>query len=146
MNDRDDDGRELVTLDLAECISLLRLESIGRLATTPAMEIAPDVIPVNYVLDGDRPVLRTNDGLTADRAVAHPVSLQVDRFDWFHRSGWSVLVQGTAEIIRPTADVEKRLDSWAPGDRLRFLRITPQRITGRRIELNQPALNAAGYL
>ncbi len=146
MSDHDHHERELVTLDITECLTLLRLDSIGRLATTPLASTAPDVVPVNYVLDGDRPVLRTHDGEILDHATAWPVSLQVDRFDWFHRSGWSVLVQGPAEIIRPTADVEGRLDSWAPGPQPRFLRITPERITGRRIELHQRPLDAEGYL
>jgi uncharacterized protein len=144
---RDDHSeRELVTLDDSECLTLLRLEAIGRLATTTSTATAPDVVPVNYALDGDRPVLRTHDGEILQQAMAHPVSLQVDRFDWSHRAGWSVLVQGRAEIVQPTAEVEGRLDSWAPGPQPRFLRITPERITGRRIELHQRPLNAEGYL
>jgi nitroimidazol reductase NimA-like FMN-containing flavoprotein (pyridoxamine 5'-phosphate oxidase superfamily) len=138
--------RELVSLDVAECLRLLELDRIGRLATAAGTAMAPDVVPVNYVLDGDRPVVRTHDGAILDQALALPVSLQVDRFDWFHRTGWSVLVQGRAEIIRPTVEVQSRLDSWAPGPQPRFVRITPQRITGRLIDLHQRPLDAAGYL
>jgi nitroimidazol reductase NimA-like FMN-containing flavoprotein (pyridoxamine 5'-phosphate oxidase superfamily) len=138
--------RELIDLEPDECLHLLELESIGRLATVGGPTSAPDVVPVNYVLDGDRPVLRSHDGELLEHALAHRVSLQVDRFDWFHRSGWSVMVQGQAEIIHPSPDVEGRLDSWAPGPQPRFLRITPEHITGRRIELHQRPLDAEGYL
>jgi nitroimidazol reductase NimA-like FMN-containing flavoprotein (pyridoxamine 5'-phosphate oxidase superfamily) len=138
--------RELVSLDISECLRLLELERIGRLATVAGSGIAPDVVPVNYVLDGERPLLRTHDGVILDQALAHPVSLQVDRLDWFHRSGWSVLVQGRAEIVRPTAELQSRLDTWAPGPQPRFVLITPEHITGRLIELHQRPLDAEGYL
>jgi nitroimidazol reductase NimA-like FMN-containing flavoprotein (pyridoxamine 5'-phosphate oxidase superfamily) len=138
--------RELVSLDISECLRLLKLDRIGRLATAGRTQSAPEVVPVNYILDGDRPVLRTHDGEILDHALAHPVSLQVDRFDWFHRSGWSVLVQGRAELVRPTAELQSRLDTWAPGPQPRFVRITPDHITGRLIELHQRPLDPEGYL
>lgn len=63
------------------------------------------------------------------------IAFQVDRIDEQNRDGWSVLIQGpahhvTEEELRTTsADV----DSWAGDDRDHYVRLTPQRVTGRRI-------------
>lgn len=147
--DPSSERRELVTLDPAECATLLALETVGRLAA-PHPSDGPDVIPVNFVLrDGD-PVFRTHDGVILDRILGQRVSLQVDRFDWFHRTGWSVLVRGVAELDEETADgsadPRRDPDTWLPGDQPRLVRIRADRVTGRRIELHQVPLDGRGYL
>jgi len=145
------EDRELVELDERECSTLLALESVGRVAVGNATE-APDVVPVNFVVcDGD-PVFRSHDGVLLDRIVGSHVSLQVDRFDWFHRVGWSVLVAGVGELLDPM-EAERLLgsglddlDPWVPGDQPRLVRVRVRRITGRRIELHQVPLDGRGYL
>ena len=137
--------RELVELERDECLSLLALEVVGRLATGAGDE-APDVVPVNYALHEGAPIFRTHDGTALERLRHGPVSFQVDRFDWFHHTGWSVLVQGVAEVIEPEELEGLELECWVPGRQTRFVRISPTRITGRRIELHQDPTDAAGYL
>jgi nitroimidazol reductase NimA-like FMN-containing flavoprotein (pyridoxamine 5'-phosphate oxidase superfamily) len=137
--------REIVALELDECHVLLGLEAVGRVAIQ-ADDGPPDVLPVNFVLLEGAPVFRTHDGSPLAHLHGRPVSLQADRFDWFHRTGWSVLVQGRAELVEP-GDLESvDIDSWAPGDQPTLVRIIPARISGRRIELHQLPVDSWGYL
>jgi len=144
------EDRQLVELDTDECASLLTLEAVGRLAVGNGDE-APDVVPVNFVVrDGD-PVFRSHGGVLLERVLQSPVSLEVDRFDWFHRTGWSVLVRGVAQLVDPaeTDDVltgDDDLDTWVPGDQPLLVRIRVERMTGRRIVLDQVPLDGRGYL
>ena len=142
------DPRELVELGREECLTLLGLESLGRLAVC-GTQGAPDVVPVNFVMRDDVPMIRTHAGVVFDHMTRGPVTLQADRFDWFHRTGWSVMVQGAIELVG--GDFEERdgidrSDVWAPGDHPILVRIAPTRISGRRIELYQEPLDPAGYL
>jgi len=139
------DGREFVDLDTEECMALLHLEHLGRVAIADDAA-PPDVFPVNYVLEHGAPVFRTHDGATLEHLIGKPVTLQVDRFDWFHRTGWSVLVQGAAELVQFRGAKVSDLDSWAPGPQPRVVRIVPARVCGRRIELHQRPLDVEGYL
>lgn len=143
-DDRPD--RELVELDRDECLTLLAAEAVGRLAVH-LDDDAPDVVPVNFALDGDRPVFRCHPGVVADHVVGARVALQVDRFDWFHRTGWSVLVKGVARVVAP-ADVAlgTHVDTWVERDGALLVRIETDHVSGRRIELDLPALDERGYL
>ena len=50
-------------------------------------------------MDTNVGVFRTGEGHKFEHLLESPVSVQVDRFDWYRRAGWSILVQGVA----PTA-------------------------------------------
>jgi nitroimidazol reductase NimA-like FMN-containing flavoprotein (pyridoxamine 5'-phosphate oxidase superfamily) len=146
------EDRELVELDADECDALLALESVGRLAVQHPDE-APDVVPVNFVIRAGDPVFRSHDGVLLDRVLGAPVSLQIDRFDWFHRTGWSVLVKGVGELVDPSEwsaatgpEDDEEPDPWVPGSQPRVVRLRAERITGRRIELHQLPTDGRGYL
>ena len=143
------DERELVELDADDCAALLALESVGRVAVAAGSDEGPDVVPVNFILRDGAPVFRCHDGVVLDRLLTSPVSLQVDRFDWFHRTGWSVVVRGTAALI-DSAEVAEldgdEPDTWIPTDDTLWVRITPARVSGRRIVLHQVPLDHRGYL
>jgi nitroimidazol reductase NimA-like FMN-containing flavoprotein (pyridoxamine 5'-phosphate oxidase superfamily) len=140
-----DQRSELSSIARDECVVLLRWEIVGRLAVAAPGQ-APLVVPVNFVLSGDRPVFRTDDGEKLERLKEQPVSFQVDRFDWFRRIGWSVLVQGSAAEIS-AADAEALgIEPWAPGAKDHYVQIIPTSITGRRIELRQAPLDGRAYL
>jgi len=146
-----DDDREIVELDEESCRTLLGLEVVGRLGVgTP--DASPDIVPVNFVVRAGDPVFRSHDGVLLRRVLGARVSLQVDRVDWFHRTGWSVLVQGVAEPVAPEdaaallADGDDDLDTWLPDDDLVLVRIRADRVSGRRIELHQAPLDGRGYL
>ena len=125
----------LESLDQRECQSLLATHSVGRVAFTE--HALPAIRPVNYTLQGTHIVLRTRaDGLAA-RLDGQVVAFEIDDVDADTESGWSVVVTGTARVLRETTDLV-RLDavpvaSWAGPDRHTAVCITPGQVTGRRI-------------
>jgi len=142
-----DDRAVLGALDREECLVLLRWECVGRLAAARA-GFAPVVVPVNFVLDGEAILFRTDIGDTALRLFENPASFQVDRFDWYRRIGWSVLVQGTPRLLTDGESEGLAVDlvPWAPGDRGLLVRLEPEEISGRRIELRPGSVDRRGYL
>ena len=132
----DADGVVLEALAPEECLALLRSEVIGRVAVAD-FNAAPLVVPVNYVLDGDAPVFRTDYGSKFRLAVLAetPVSFEIDGVDP-DRRGWSVLVQGSATELSEEEARRLRLQPWAPGRKTHWVRIAPESVTGRRIRLS----------
>lgn len=140
--------RNVTTFDelhIDDCLRLLSVEPVGRLAMN-RLDDGPLVVPVNYVLDGDTIVFRTGPGLIADALHEQLVSFQVDSYNQWRHTGWSVLVTGVAHRLElagiPTVDVA----AWAPGQRPFLFRIRPTAITGRMLLLAEPALDPRGYL
>ena len=131
-------------LDVDECMVLLRWEVVGRLAVAIPGQ-APSVVPVNYTVDNGTIVFRTGAGEKHDHLVGQPVSLQADRYDWYRRIGWSVLVQGVAEEVDDSA-VDEAPVPWAPGSKEHLIRIVPTKVTGRRIVLETAPLDGRAYL
>jgi hypothetical protein len=132
-----------------ECFELMRTLSIGRIAVAPANE-PPLVLPVNYTIDGETVVFRTDPGtklslLNEQTQELHglPMSFQVDLIDPFHRTGWSVLLRGLGYEVSP-ADLH--LESWAGGPKHHWVRIIPGMVTGRRIQLPEATPDSRGYL
>lgn len=131
-------------LDRAQCLELAATHSIGRLAVMMRAG-SPLVVPINYVLDGEVVIFRTAPGSKLTALGERPVSFQVDEVDEVHRTGWSVLIQGVAvEISGPPADIE--IESWAPGDKDHWVRITPAVISGRRISIPMWPVDGRGYI
>jgi nitroimidazol reductase NimA-like FMN-containing flavoprotein (pyridoxamine 5'-phosphate oxidase superfamily) len=125
-------------LNEAECRRLLAEQEVGRVAFT-GTDGFPVVLPVNYVVDGDVIAFRTESGAKADRLPLHRVSFEVDGFERWNESGWSVLVQGYGQDVTDAIgarfeDLRRRgLAPWAPGQKDRWLTIGIHRISGRRI-------------
>jgi len=131
------DGHALRTLSPAECIGLLEPGGIGRVGFASAEGIM--MLPVNFAVTNKAIIFRTApDTLLALYANAQ-VSFQTDHFDEALREGWSVLVHGHAHQVTDERDVRHleygtQLRPWAPGARDVYVRITPTRISGRRIQ------------
>ncbi|HXW45038.1 MAG TPA: pyridoxamine 5'-phosphate oxidase family protein [Streptosporangiaceae bacterium] len=132
----------LEVLDEAECLRLIAPGGIGRLAFDGRFDLT--VLPVNYKLVGGTVLFRTvHEGATeADLRTGIPraefrVAFEVDDLDPVTREGWSVLVQGPAHHVdsaeERAAALAAGVESWAGGQRDQFIRITPVRVTGRRI-------------
>ena len=135
--ERPTDHRGLVVLTLQECLARLRSTPVGRFAFV--VQAAPVVLPVNHGLDGTTVVFRTTWGSKLQIAQAtERVAYEADGFDTATGTGWSVLVQGTAEAVYEEADVERyeRLGvrSWAGMDRdMVWVRLRPDEISGREL-------------
>lgn len=142
-----DDGVTFEILSRDECLSMLATQVLGRVAVAD-FNAAPLVVPVNYLLDGESVVFRTDYGTKFRLAVLSeaPVSFEIDGVDPGRRSGWSVLLQGSAAEL-PEEDAQRlRLQAWAPGRKSHWVRITPDSLTGRRIRLADPREIEGGYL
>ena len=131
-----------------ECLRLLATRPIGRVAVAEPGS-PPLVVPVNFLLDGEAVVFRSDYG-TKFRLMAlaeQAVSFEVDDVDVGRPSGWSVLVQGQAYEATPWETTHLRLRPWAPGEKGHWVRIVPDSITGRRVRLSErPAFDERGYL
>jgi nitroimidazol reductase NimA-like FMN-containing flavoprotein (pyridoxamine 5'-phosphate oxidase superfamily) len=137
-------------LTRAECLPLLAGEAIGRVGVV--VDGYPLVIPVNFALDGDAVVIRTEHGTVVSRAAGAKVGFEVDGTDADSRSGWSVLVRGEGRAL--SIDDQNELiertratgvTPWAPGERHLWIRIEPVEITGRRITPGQGQDWRLGY-
>jgi nitroimidazol reductase NimA-like FMN-containing flavoprotein (pyridoxamine 5'-phosphate oxidase superfamily) len=89
----------IVRIPPSECIHLLATMTVGRLGFVH--EGGPEVLPVNYVLDGDAVVFATNTGMKLWGSTRGRVVFEVDQTDPVTRSGWSVVVHGLAQEVPP---------------------------------------------
>ncbi len=138
------EGGDLVVLSVEDCWQLAATKSVGRFAANrPGM--GPLVVPVNYVIDGDhRIVFRTGPGAKFN-AVGHGVTvIEIDEIEPIRHTGWSVVIEGTTSWLYEEQD-KTTVESWAPGPRPYVVRMTPVRVSGRRIHLPQADTDARGY-
>jgi uncharacterized protein len=133
----DDEAGSLHALTREECYQLLRSCAIGRFAYV-ARAGTPDVVPVNFAVDGDDVLICSGPGpklQAADRGER--VAFEVDDIDPQTRTGRSVVLVGRATRVRGSerARVEQRVAGlpWAAGPRRHVIRIRPTRVTGRRL-------------
>lgn len=132
--DHDDNGLEVLTR--AECVRLLSTQRVGRLGLS--VEALPVVLPVNFALLDDRIVVRSGPGTKLDAALEGAVvAFEIDELDEGSETGWSVLVQGIADVICEPDDVERarslNLRPWAGGVKDRFVQISTDVVSGRRL-------------
>jgi nitroimidazol reductase NimA-like FMN-containing flavoprotein (pyridoxamine 5'-phosphate oxidase superfamily) len=139
----------LEELDEAECLRLISPGGIGRLAYSGRYGLT--VLPVNYKLYEGAIVFRTaQDGPTGEdlqTGIAHAeyqVAFEIDDVDPVAREGWSVLIHGPAHHMTTEAErasvIESGVEPWPGGAREHAIRITPRRITGRRLSQRPPRI------
>jgi hypothetical protein len=133
---RTDPHTGLVEIDESTCWELLGAQSVGRLAV--AVGTHPDIFPVNYATHRGRIVIHTEAGTKLAAAVlTGSVAFEVDEIEVGTHTGWSVVVAGAAREPA-TLDEEVELEAlgltpWADVPKSRFIVITPERVTGRRL-------------
>lgn len=134
-----DGAASLEPLGWSECLELMALVKVGRLALI--VHGRPEILPVNYVLDGDSVLFRTSESSVLNEASMAAVAFEVDHIDDSARSGWSVMIHGQAvdigNAVDPTSERMRELSliSWAPGNRDRWFVVHPDNITGRRLRV-----------
>lgn len=124
-------------LGAAECRQLIAPGGIGRIAFSTAL--GPVVLPVNFAVAAESIVIRTAEGTTIVGHANGPVAFEVDHIDEALYQGWSVLVRGQAHRVAHPAELCRMQDEavlwpWPGGDREVYIRVTPEQISGRRIE------------
>jgi osmotically-inducible protein OsmY len=120
-------------LEPAECFRLLASGTIGRLAVHD--ESGVDVFPVNYLLHENSIYFRSGPGTKMIRLTDAPhVAFEVDGEQ--HDLMWSVVVKGVAHRLDSDEEIlasgiGEGLTAH-PSEKLNFIRIRPQQVTGRR--------------
>ncbi|MCA1846901.1 MAG: pyridoxamine 5'-phosphate oxidase family protein, partial [Actinobacteria bacterium] len=107
---------------------------VGRLVVTLGGE--PVVFPLNYAVDGDAIVFRTQVGTKLSGISRSMVTFEVDAIDGSGQ-GWAVTFEGLAQEVLDAdpAGLQARiaalaLETWPGGDRPHVVRITPYRVHG----------------
>ena len=128
--------------DLAEdeCFDLLKRHHFGRVAIAEGADKPPMIMPLNYLIDADTVVVRTDPDSRLGGALRDAVvTFEIDGVDQLQRTGWSVVVSGRAQEVEDPSDLRELSQTpllpWAPGDRSQYVRITPGSVTGRRISV-----------
>lgn len=126
----------------SECFGLLAGQHLGRVVLVDGH--GPIAVPVNFVLDRQTVVFRSDEGTKLDVAGrSASVAFEVDASDEKTRTGWSVLVRGDASEITDPDDLARvrklLLYPWAPGAKTHYVRIVPSALTGRRIAVPHDA-------
>lgn len=135
---RADDRREtaLVALSEGECRRLLGTHGVGRIATFTSE--GPAVLPVNYLVAGADIAFRTGTETKSADAAGTEVAFEIDNIEDATASGWSVLIVGVlAAVTDPERihhlDATARSHPWTGGLRAHWMKLTPVRISGRRV-------------
>jgi nitroimidazol reductase NimA-like FMN-containing flavoprotein (pyridoxamine 5'-phosphate oxidase superfamily) len=133
-----DINSRLEVIDRAECLKLLASEEVGRLGVVVAGR--PEIFPVNYVVEGDEVMFRTDAGTKLAAAVRGPVVFEVDHLDRENHSAWSVIVHGRAHQVSSfDSPVLRRrlmqlsLYPWTGTPKAHLVQLVPRTITGRRV-------------
>jgi nitroimidazol reductase NimA-like FMN-containing flavoprotein (pyridoxamine 5'-phosphate oxidase superfamily) len=131
-----DRGGRLETLDRDECRRLLGSTNVGRVGY--CTDLGPRIVPLNYTLVGEAVTFRTGiDTEASHQLFDHPVAFEVDQFDEFLQTGWSVLVVGNAQPLDEESllllDVRQTPQPWPAGRRVLVVQLPLTMMTGRRV-------------
>jgi 1-acyl-sn-glycerol-3-phosphate acyltransferase len=123
-------ARGLIVLDRRDCIRLLGLGGVGRIAVAGAR--APVMRPVNFALQGERIVMRTSDrALWAAAEAGVDASFEFDEVRNEDHWTWNVIVTGTLEDLGAAGQAPVTL--WAAGAEDRSLALTIDDVSGRQV-------------
>lgn len=125
-------------LTVEECGERLSSGSMGRVGwTTGGLQ---QILPVSYAMDAGRVVFRTSAyGVLGHLRQPTNVAFEIDEVDSAAGTGWSVVVQGSAEAVvipQKLVDLWARPDivPWAPGTRNVFIAIAVHAVSGRIVQ------------
>ncbi len=126
-------GAPVTELTEDESWTLLSSISLGRLVTT--VDGWTEIFPVNFVVQDKTVLFRTAEGTKLLTSVLNEhVVFEAD--DHTVSGGWSVVLRGTAHPLSTSEEVEKAegagLYPWVATQKLRFVRIAPESLSGRR--------------
>ena len=112
---------------------LLSGVSLGRLVTSTGDQL--EIFPVNFVTQRRTVLFRTAEGTKLFATVMNErVLFEAD--DHTAAEGWSVILRGTAKILTAAEEIREaeqaQLLPWVATEKLRFVRITPSDVSGRR--------------
>ena len=123
----------IVVLSDDESWDRLKSVALGRLVTQIGDQL--EIFPVNFVTQNHTVLFRTAEGTKLFSTVMNDkVLFEVD--DHTVSEGWSVIIRGTARVLTAADDIHEaeraQLLPWVATEKLRFVRITPNEVSGRR--------------
>jgi hypothetical protein len=123
-------------LDQAECLSLLSKATLGRVAVT--IGALPAIFPVNFCMVAGQVVFCSGEGTKLTAALSGTiVAFETDWACVPQGEVWSVQLVGASRVVEPATDRAAAelaaLRSLAPVPRRYLVKITPERISGRRL-------------
>jgi nitroimidazol reductase NimA-like FMN-containing flavoprotein (pyridoxamine 5'-phosphate oxidase superfamily) len=132
---------QLVELTRDRCLELLAGGELGRVVVCTPFTHTAVIRPVNYRFDAfsQSVVFRTSAG-SKFYALAHSARawFEVDALDPITRSGWSVIVGGTAAEVTQATEVARLdglgLHSWLPSEPAHWFQIRARTVSGRAID------------
>jgi nitroimidazol reductase NimA-like FMN-containing flavoprotein (pyridoxamine 5'-phosphate oxidase superfamily) len=133
MTPGNDDIAPVIALSEEQCWALISGVALGRLVTN--MDGPLEIFPVNFVVQRHTVLFRTAEGTKLFGMIMNDqVLFEAD--DHTVAEGWSVVIRGTAGVLFGTDEIHEAeragLYPWIATQKLRFVRITPTQITGRR--------------
>jgi nitroimidazol reductase NimA-like FMN-containing flavoprotein (pyridoxamine 5'-phosphate oxidase superfamily) len=138
------EGATIEEIAVEECFELLSRCTVGRVAVN-VERMGPLVVPVNFVLDGEVIVFRTEEGTKLRLLGQGPISFEVDSIDHAHHTGWSVLVRGVAYEADEWEVRHIELEPWVGGPKGHWVRLVPGSVTGRRVSSAGLPFDDRGY-
>lgn len=128
---------EPVELSYDKCHELLRAGVVGRAAIcTPS---GPHIVPVNYAVHEESVVFRTTPySVLGTYGWSSQLAFEIDHVDYEQQIGWSVVATGRGAMLEDPAELATIRAFWDPrpwagGARLLYVRLTWERLTGRRL-------------
>ncbi|MFZ4371771.1 MAG: pyridoxamine 5'-phosphate oxidase family protein [Mycobacterium sp.] len=128
-------------LDDGEAWDLLSSVSLGRLVTSVGDRI--EIFPVNFATQDNGVLFRTAEGTKLFGTVMNEqVLFEAD--DHTVAEGWSVVIRGTARVLTTAGEIHEadraQVMPWVPTEKLRYVRITPDEMSGRHFRFGpEPA-------
>lgn len=142
-------GQRLVELSRGQSLRLLGSVSLGRIVFT--QHAMPAIRVVNHALDGADIIVRSHTGAAvisaADNARGVVVAYEADAVSLADHLGWSVVVTGTAQLVRDPGEVARyqaALTPWVAGEMDQVIRIRPEIVTGFRLDGDTGSGSAPG--
>lgn len=130
--------RRTQELTRRESLALLGSTSLGRIVFTRSA--LPAIRPVNHIVDGEAIIIRSHLGAAI---VSHTetiggavVAYEADDIDPVDHLGWSVIVTGTARLLREPAAVaryQQLLSPWVTGEMDYVISVHAEIVTGVRL-------------
>ena len=131
--------RRLTELTRGESVRLLASAGMGRVVFTH--QALPAIRVVNHLLDDGHVIIRSHLGtaltVAAGFAAGVVVAYEADAIDPGDHLGWSVVVTGTARLVRDPGEAaryKQQLHPWVAGNMDQVIRISIEMITGFRLD------------
>ena len=115
-----------------EAWDLMASAALGRLVTNVGGQL--EIFPVNFATQDNTVLFRTAEGTKLFGTVMNEqVLFEADGHSV--TEGWSVIIRGIARVLSTTGEIHEAdraaLMPWVPTEKLRYVRITPNEVSGR---------------